>query len=69
MSYFEWLQNEAGGEWDLDRVYAKLQERIINAYSEVVKTSKTHKLILREAAYIYAISKALDVMERRSIFP
>ena len=69
VSYFEWLQNKAGEEWDLDQVYAKLQKRMINAYTDVAKTSKTYESPLRDAAYVYALSKALDVMERRSVFP
>jgi len=52
---------------ELGQVYARLQKRMINAYLDVVKTSMTYELPLRDAAYVYAISKALDVMERRSL--
>ncbi len=40
---------------------------MINAYLDVVKTSMTYELPRRDAAYVYAISKTLDVMERRSL--
>ncbi len=69
VSYFEWLQNKAGENWDLSQVHDKLRRRMVSAYSDVVKTSETYDLHLRDAAFVYAISKAIDVMEQRSIFP
>jgi len=58
------IEREKSGQ-----VYAKLQKRMINAYLDVVKTSMIYELPLRDAAFVNAISKALDVMERRSVFP
>jgi len=69
VSYFEWLQNKAGESWSKDFVNAKLQTRMAMAYADIVETSKTHDIVLRDAAFVNAILKAMDVMEQRSIFP
>lgn len=69
VSYFEWLQNKAGESWDLNQVYEKLHKRMASAYSDIVKISQTYDLTLRGAAFVYAISKQMDVLEQRAIFP
>ena len=38
------------------------------AYADIVKTSKNHDIVLRDAAFVNAILKSMDVMEQRSIF-
>jgi len=69
VSYFEWLQNKAGENWELSQVKEKLQKRMISAYWDVVKTAKTYNLTMRSAAFVFAISKAIDVAYKRGIFP
>jgi len=34
-----------------------------------VKTAKTYNLDMRSAAFVFAISKAVDVAHQRGIFP
>lgn len=68
-SYFEWLQNKRQELWILEDVNIKLENRITNAYSEVIKTSQQFKTDWRTAAYISAISKIESVYKERGIFP
>lgn len=68
-SYFEWLQNKRQELWNLEEVNIKLENRITNAYSEVIKTSQQFKTDWRTAAYISAISKIESVYKERGIFP
>ncbi len=69
VSYFEWLQNKAGESWELGQVYSKLQKRMATAYSDIKKISNGHRVTMREAAFIHAILRTMDVMQQRQIFP
>lgn len=69
VSYFEWLQNKAGESWELSQVKERLQRKMATAYNCIVETAKNHNLDMRSAAFVFAISKAIDVVHERGIFP
>jgi glutamate dehydrogenase (NAD(P)+) len=69
VSYFEWLQNKAGESWELPLVKEKLQRKMATAYGNIVETARNHNLDMRSAAFVFAISKAIDVVYERGIFP
>jgi glutamate dehydrogenase (NAD(P)+) len=69
VSYFELLQNKAGENWELSQVKEKLQKKMTSAYMNIVKTAKIYNLNMRSAAFVFAISKAIDVVYERGIFP
>lgn len=69
VSYFEWLQNKAGENWEIAQVKEKLRKKMTSAYENVVETAKNHKLDMRSSAFVCAASKAIDVMYERGIFP
>ncbi|MHA2142103.1 MAG: Glu/Leu/Phe/Val family dehydrogenase [Candidatus Thorarchaeota archaeon] len=68
VSYFEWLQNKAGESWDLATIDGKLERRMQKSFSEVLKTSLEHDVGMREAAFILAINKALEICKGRGVF-
>jgi glutamate dehydrogenase (NAD(P)+) len=69
VSYFEWLQNKAGESWDLSFVKEKLQKKMIDAYENIFDISEKHKINMRKAAFVFALSKAVEVTSSRGIFP
>jgi glutamate dehydrogenase/leucine dehydrogenase len=69
VSYFEWLQNKAGENWELSQVKGKLQKKMVTAYDNIMQTAKNYNLDMRKAAFVFAISKAIDVVQERGIFP
>ena len=69
VSYFEWLQNRAGENWELSLVKEKLRKKMATAYANVVKISKDYDLDLRKAAFVLAITRALEIVLGRGIFP
>jgi len=69
VSYFEWLQNKAGESWELSQVKEKLQKKMATAYNNIVENSHNYNLDMRSAAFVFAISKAIDVIYERGIFP
>lgn len=69
VSYFEWLQNKAGESWELSKVKEKLQRKMATAYGNIVETARNHDLDMRRAAFVFAMSKAINVIYERGIFP
>lgn len=69
VSYFEWLQNKAGESWELSQVKEKLQKKMVTAYTNIAETAKNYDLDTRKAAFVFAISKAIEVVFERGIFP
>ena len=69
VSYFEWLQNKAGERWELGQVKEKLQKKMVSAYRNIVETAKNYDLDMRSAAFVYAITKAIEILYERGIFP
>jgi len=69
VSYFEWLQNKAGESWDLSQVKEKLQKKMATAYNNIVETAKNYNLDMRSAAFVFAVSKEIEVLSARGIFP
>jgi glutamate dehydrogenase (NAD(P)+) len=69
VSYFEWLQNKAGESWDLNFIKEKLRKKMVAAYGNIVDTAGKYRLDMRKAAFVYALTKAIDVASCRGIFP
>lgn len=59
VSYFEWLQNKAGEQWDASRVHERLLETMKDAYRDVADFALNRGVTLREAAYALALSRIL----------
>jgi glutamate dehydrogenase (NAD(P)+) len=69
VSYFEWLQNKAGESWELSEVKEKLRKKMTTSYRNVVETAENYNLDMRLAAFVSAISRAVDIVYERGIFP
>jgi len=69
VSYFEWLQNKAGESWELIQVKEKLHKKMATAYKNILETAKNYNLDMRSAAFVFAISRAIDIAYERGIFP
>lgn len=60
VSYFEWVQNIQNYYWEKDEVNAKLKEKILKAYNNLLDFSKKNELSFRTSSYIYSIEKILE---------
>ncbi len=69
VSYFEWLQNKAGDQWELSEIKGRLQKKMVTAYKNVTKVAEDYTLDMRKAAFVFAISNAIGVLKNRGIFP
>ncbi|MFH1588837.1 MAG: Glu/Leu/Phe/Val dehydrogenase [Candidatus Diapherotrites archaeon] len=68
VSYFEWVQNRYGYYWPENEVNAKLKEKMISAFNNLLKTCNSEKCTLRESAYIYSIQELAKAMETRGFY-
>jgi len=69
VSYFEWLQNKEGNTWELETISNKLRKRMTNAYNDLKLTANLYGITNREASCVLAISRALQIVKDRGIFP
>ncbi|HEY6196489.1 MAG TPA: Glu/Leu/Phe/Val dehydrogenase [Candidatus Eisenbacteria bacterium] len=76
VSYFEWVQNRMGFYWQEAEVNARLREKMVKAFGDVI-AMKTRtdagakegaKVSLRIAAYMVAIQRVLRVHELRGMY-
>lgn len=65
VSYFEWTQNLTEFRWKTDRVHAELEETLLRAYNDVVKSASSHNTDLRTAAYALAIDRVAQATRLR----
>jgi glutamate dehydrogenase (NAD(P)+) len=68
VSYFEWVQNRGGYYWDEKTVNERLQTIMTNSVRDVLKLSQQHKVNMRTAAYMVAISRVATVHRLRGIY-
>ncbi len=69
VSYFEWLQNKSARAWSFEDVDDRLRDLMWQAHDRVASTHKEHNCTRRDAAYIVALDRLVDVYNRRGIFP
>lgn len=69
VSYFEWLQNKRSEFWELEKVDAKLMQKLSNAYANVRWAAAEFKCDWRSAAYVVALRHLERVYKERGIFP
>lgn len=68
VSYFEWVQDRGGYFWTEKRVNESLQEIMERSFHAVLDLSKQHKVNMRTAAYMLAISRVATVHRLRGIY-
>ena len=57
VSYFEWLQNLAGEQWEKEKVFKKLKKVMVEAFERVWEKYKKLPVTLRLAAYAVAVER------------
>ncbi len=65
VSYFEWVQNLQQFRWEEEEVNAKLEAKMVNAYSEVSALRREKKISFRTAAFMVAIDRVARSVELR----
>ncbi len=68
VSYFEWVQDRGGYFWTEERVNESLTTIMERSFTAVLELSKQHKVNMRTAAYMLAISRVATVHRLRGIY-
>ncbi len=68
VSYFEWVQDRGGYFWDEETVNRRLETIMVHSFGDVLALSKEHKVNMRTAAYMLAVSRVANVHRLRGIF-
>lgn len=69
VSYFEWVQNLNRDRWSLTQVNERLEERMREAFHEVLKLSEDNEVSMRTAAYMLAVRRVADAHIKLGLFP
>ncbi len=67
-SYFEWVQDRYGYFWSEKEVNERLEAKMCEAFSAVLKTALDFKVDMRTAAYIVAIRRVATVTRMRGMY-
>jgi len=65
VSYFEWVQNRSGDEWEEDFINQKLQKIMENAFADLISVQDKYECTWRQAALIIGIERIKKAMELR----
>ncbi len=65
VSYIEMVQNSYMYSWQEDEVHQLLDRKMTTAYNSVLSTSQEYDIDMREAAYVLAVQRVVDVMKMR----
>ena len=67
-SYFEWVQDRHGYFWTEEEVNTRLEAKMVEAFDDVLETSKKYKTDMRTAAYVVAINRVATVTRMRGMY-
>lgn len=65
VSYFEWVQNQAGYYWTEKEVYDRLDQKMTEATHAVLDAAKKYNVDPRTAAYTVSVKRVADAMKLR----
>lgn len=68
VSYFEWVQDRGGYFWTEDLVNERLEAIMRRSFQDLLDLSKQHRVNMRTAAYMLAISRVATVHRLRGIY-
>jgi len=69
VSYFEWVQANQAYWWNAAEVEAKLAERMLAAWQQVIGYAAQRKLSLRTAATVLAVERVAEAHLLRGLYP
>ncbi|HJV47458.1 MAG TPA: Glu/Leu/Phe/Val dehydrogenase [Bacillota bacterium] len=65
VSYFEWVQNNQGWYWSQQEVESKLEQKMVDAFTNVMKLAKLRGIDTRLAAYMVGLRKYAEASRLR----
>ena len=69
ISYLEWVQNNMGYYWSFDEVAKKMEDHITRGFRDTLALSKKHKVDMRRAAMVLAVSRVVEAFNAKGLWP
>ncbi|MFF2053602.1 Glu/Leu/Phe/Val dehydrogenase [Leifsonia sp. NPDC058194] len=69
VSYFEWVQANQAYWWRVDEVEARLEERMLATWRDVLQSARSRDLTLRAAATALAVERVAEAHRLRGLYP
>ncbi|HLF25298.1 MAG TPA: Glu/Leu/Phe/Val dehydrogenase [Anaerolineae bacterium] len=69
VSYFEWVQDLQYFFWSEDEIWQRLEQTMIHAFNNVLRTTKERSINMRTAAQALAIQRVAKATLIRGIYP
>ena len=69
ISYLEWVQNNMGYYWSFEEVARKMEDHIVRGFHDTHALSKKHKIDMRRAAMVLAVSRVVEAFNHKGIWP
>lgn len=63
-SYFEWVQSREGNYWSEEEVLHRIDEKMTEAFKNVIRTRKEYHVSWRMASYIGALTRVAEKMQK-----
>jgi glutamate dehydrogenase (NAD(P)+) len=68
VSYFEWVQDRMGLFWSEKEVNQRLEDRMVESFTDVIAYANNHKVDNRTAAYMLALDRVQFAIKLRGIY-
>ncbi|MEE8132092.1 MAG: Glu/Leu/Phe/Val dehydrogenase [Nitrososphaerales archaeon] len=69
VSYYEWLQNLSRDYWDHGTVVNRLEKNMVKAFNDVYKMAKEYRVDMRKGSMVLAVSRVVEAVKERGIWP
>ena len=69
VSYLEWVQNLKRERWSLEEVNAKLEEKMVKAFQDVLEYSRRYEVNMRKGAMVLAVGRVAEAVNLLGIWP
>ncbi len=69
VSYFEWVQDLQSFFWEEDEVNQRLHRLMTRSFRDVVALAEKEAVSMREAAYMLGVSRVVEAVQARGIYP
>ena len=69
ISYLEWVQDRMGYYWTFDDVASKMEKNITTGFNDSYALSKKHKVDMRKATMVLAVSRVIEAFNHKGVWP
>ena len=68
VSYFEWVQDRYGYFWKEEVVRERLEEKMRQAFHDVLGMAERHRVDMRTAAYALGVERIVEARRLRGLY-